>query len=109
MPLPPPRPGRRTEVRNRPVTFSMWPARRGRRHYALQSHLFARDPWLVIARLVELQTQSARRPEALACLQQAQDFFVAATSTNIIAARPLALYYSLVNLAKVFCLTRGAR
>ena len=40
---------------------------------------------------------------------QAKDFYSAAVSGIIIAARPLALYYSFMNLVKSFCLTRGHR
>ena len=108
--LPQPRlDGQRVEVKGRPVPFSFWPSRRGRRHHGLQSLLFARDPWLVIARAVEQECEAPRRREALACLQQSKDFFFAATSAGVVAARPLALYYSFMNVVKVFCLLRGAR
>jgi hypothetical protein len=55
------------------------------------------------------ECQKARKREALACLEQARDFYSAATSPGVVAARPLALYYSFVNFAKVYCLARGAR
>ena len=48
-----------------------------------------------------------RRAEALACLDQAKDFFVVGTEKGLEAARPLALYYSYMNLTKVYCLTHG--
>jgi hypothetical protein len=63
----------------------------------------------MIARSLGHECERARRAEALACLQQSKDFFIAATNAEVIAARPLALYYSFMNLAKVFCLLRGGR
>jgi hypothetical protein len=42
-------------------------------------------------------------------LEQAKDFFVAGTERGIVAARPLVLYYSYMNLAKTYCLLRGIR
>ena len=109
MALPPPRNGNRLEVKGRPVPFSYWPSRKGRLHYGLQSLLFALNPWVVIERSITKTCPKARQPEALACLEQARDFYAAATQSGIIAARPLALYYSFMNLAKAFCLTRGVR
>lgn len=109
MALPPPRAGQRVEVLRRPVPFSMWPSRPGRRHHALQSLLFARDPWLVIGQRVNADCPKPRRAEALACLEQARDFFQAGTNAGMMAAKPLALYYSFMNLVKVYCLTRGTR
>ena len=47
--------------------------------------------------------------EALATLEQARDFFTAGAEREIVAARPLVLYYSYMNLIKAFCLTRGTR
>jgi hypothetical protein len=42
-------------------------------------------------------------------LQQAQDFFSAGTERGFESARPLALYYSYMNLVKSLCLTRGGQ
>lgn len=109
MPLPPPRNGQLVAVMKRPIPFSFWPARKGRRHYALQSLLFARDPWLAITQSIKKDCPKARQPEALACLGQARDFFAAGTSAEVVAARPLALYYGFMNLVKAYCLTRGTR
>lgn len=106
--LPQPRNGNRLEVKKRPVPFSFWPSRRGRRHFALQSLLFALDPWVIIQRSIAKDCQKPRRSEALACLEQARDFYYSATQAGIVAARPLTLYYSFMNLAKAFCLTHGA-
>src|ERR1022692_701298 len=107
--LPQPRSGQRVEVKGREIPFSLWPSRSGRRHHGLQSLLFARDPWLVIASSIKRQCPRPRQLEALACLEQSKDFYAAANQAGIIAARPLALYYSFMNLAKAYCLTRGSR
>jgi len=107
--LPQPRAGIRIEVKGRPIPFSLWPSRSGRLHCALQSLLFARDPWLVIARSIKQQCPKNRQAEALACLEQSKDFYLAAAGAGIVAARPLTLYYSFMNLAKAYCLTRGTR
>lgn len=50
-----------------------------------------------------------RRPEALACLEQAHDFFNAGMNADVVSARPLALYYGFMNLVKAYCLTFGTR
>lgn len=107
--LPQARAGQRLQVKRRPIPFSFWPSRPSRRHHALQSLLFALDPWTVIAQVVEKDCPKARLAEALSCLEQSRDFFVAGTEKGIVAARPLVLYYSYMNLAKTFCLVRGAR
>lgn len=109
MPLPQPRNGQRVSVKRREIPFSFWPSRPGRRHHALQSLLFARDPWLPIIQAIKQECPKTRQAEALACLEQARDFFAAGTSSEVVAARPLALYYGFMNLVKAYCLTRGTR
>ncbi len=63
----------------------------------------------MISKSIDAQCPKSRQAEAKACIEQAKDFHEAATSGGILAARPLALYYSFMNLAKAFCLTRGTR
>ena len=108
-PLPQPRTGQDLEVKKRPLDFSRWPTRSGRLHHGLQSLIFARDPWLMISKCIDAQCPKDRKAEAKACVEQAKDFHEAATLGGIPAARPLVLYYSFMNLAKAFCLTRGTR
>ena len=103
-----PRVGTQVVVRQRPVPFSFWPMQRGTRRFGLQSSLFVRDPWTVIRDAVQSRCPSVAKPEALACLEQARDFYTSALSANIAAARPLQLYYCFLNLAKAFALTSGA-
>lgn len=107
MALPQPRAGQRLQVKSKPIPFSFWPARKGRSHYALQSLLFALDPWAIIIQAIKARCPKERRPEALACVEQARDFFGSATQIGVIAARPLTLYYSIMNLVKAYCLTYG--
>ncbi|WP_417774469.1 YaaC family protein [Stappia sp.] len=107
-PLPQARPGARLKVRGRQVGFSFWPSKPAPAHHALQSLLFSLDPWAVIKRSIVKNCSRARVKEALATLQQAQDFFSAGTERGFESARPLALYYSYMNLVKALCLTRGA-
>jgi len=105
------RPGQRVQVKGRQIDFSFWPSRPGRRHRGLQSRLFALDLWAIIRQTVENECPSprSRRDEALATLEQAEDFYVMGIERGTEAARPLALYYSYMNLAKTFCLIRGTR
>jgi hypothetical protein len=105
------RQGQRVQVKGRQIDFSFWPSRPGRRHRGLQSRLFALDPWAIIRQTVENECPSprSRRDEALATLEQAEDFYVMGIERGTEAAQPLALYYSYMNLSKAFCLMRGAR
>lgn len=105
--LPQGRQGQRLQVRGRPIAFSYWPSKPARAHYALQSLLFALDPWTIIRQSIEKTCPKSRLNEASACLEQARDFYTAGTERGIEAARPLALYYSYMNLVKAYCLTRG--
>jgi len=109
MPLPQPRNGQRVLIKKRPIPFSFWPSRPARAHRALQSVLFARDAWLPIKRSIMKNCPKLRRPEALACLEQAHDFFNAGMNADVVSARPLALYYGFMNLVKAYCLTFGTR
>jgi hypothetical protein len=105
------RQGQRVQVKGRQIDFSFWPSRPGRRHRGLQSRLFALDPWAIIRQTVENECPSprSRRDEALAPLEQAEDFYVMGIERGTEAAQALALYYSYMNLSKAFCLMRGAR
>jgi hypothetical protein len=47
--------------------------------------------------------------EALAYIEQARDFYTAAVSASVAAARPLLLYYCFMNLAKALVIHRGTR
>lgn len=109
--LNPARAGQRVQVKGRQIEFSFWPSRPGRLHRGLQSRLFALDPWAIMRQTVEKECPRprARRDEAFATLEQAEDFYAMGTERGTEAAQPLALYYSYMNLLKTFCLTRGSR
>jgi hypothetical protein len=103
------RPGDRVSIKGREIEFTLWPSRPGRLHRGLQTRLFALDAWPLIRQVVEQECPRAAQKEALATLEQAEDFYKIGTGVGIEAARPLALYYSYMNLSKTLCLTRGAR
>lgn len=97
--------GKRILVLQRPLPFSFWPMYRTTRRFGLQSTVFALDPWTIIRASIGRRCPTGSQQEALSSLEQAQDFFKAATTTGIIASRPLLLYYCFMNLAKAFALT----
>lgn len=105
--LPKPRKGTRLQVLQRTLAFSYWPMYRDTRRFGLQSTVFVLDPWTNIRASVRRRCQPAALDAALALLEQAEDFYRAATTAGIIAARPLLLYYCFMNLAKAFILTVG--
>ena len=106
MRFPPPRDGEVVRVRQRPTHFSYWPTNHGKRREKLQSTLFATDPWALIGNKVgEIRDDRSQR-QAVAYLAQGKDFFLAAKSSHINAAKPLLLYYSFLNLAKCFIVTK---
>ncbi|MEO3690332.1 YaaC family protein [Roseateles paludis] len=110
MVLPAARAGQRLRVNGKLIPFSSWPTKIGPKGNAsLQSLLFSLDPWAIIDQTIKTSCSAAARPEALACMNQARDFFEGAVDTQRVSARPLALYYCFMNLVKAFCLSRGTR
>jgi hypothetical protein len=103
--LPQPRTGEPVTVRGRAVDFSLWPVRRTR-SAALNPRLFVSDPWPVITQVARGLRHKAGRQAGLAYLEQARDFFHAASAANTAAAKPLLLYYSFLNVAKTLILVR---
>ena len=99
--------GQPVTSRGRAIAFSFWPSRTTPQGPVAQTKLFAIDPWAIIRQVVENDCPVGRRTEALACLTQAQAFFEVGTGQGNEAARPVALYYSYLNAAKAYCLTRG--
>jgi hypothetical protein len=79
------------------------------RRYGLQSTLFALDPWTIIKSSIQRRCPAHAQSEAVASLEQAQDFYKVATTAGIVAARPLLLYYCFMNLTKAYALTVGQR
>ena len=106
-PLPTARQGATLEVKKRLLPFSFFPVTRGNRRYSLFDAVFAVSPWAVMRGAINDRVSSVRqREEALAFLEQAEDFYVAATGR--LAANPLLLYYSFLNLGKAVLRTLGA-
>ena len=107
MALPAARVGERLRVNGKLIPFSFWPTKLGARGNAsLQSLLFSLDPWAIIDQAIKTTCPVVARPEALACMNQARDFFEGAVDARRVSARPLTLYYCFMNLVKAFCLTR---
>lgn len=110
MNLPASRAGTRIEISGYQTESSFWPTGKRQGSRIVQSRLFALDPWAIIRQVVETAgVPTDTRDEALATLQQAEDFYEIGTGRGNEAARPLVLYYSYLNLAKTFCLTKGQR
>ena len=106
-PLPKPRNGSDLDIKGRPLPFSFWPVYRETRRFGLQSTLFALDPWNVIVASIRKRCPSASKPEAEACVEQAQDFYNASRTATLASAQPLLLYYSVMNLVKAYVLSNG--
>lgn len=108
-PVPQPRPGASLTVSGRPVRFSLWPTTKSGKRHAVQSHVYASSPWALIYDSVRARCPKGSQAEALALLDQGRYFFQASTLSEEWAAKPLPLYYSFLNLAKAFILTRAIR
>lgn len=110
MRLPSARAGERVTVNGKMVSYSLWPTRVGPKGNAsLQSLLFSLDPWAIIDLAIKNKCSLSAKDEALACIRQARDFYESATEVGRVSAKPLSLYYCLMNLVKAFCLTRGTQ
>ena len=102
MKLQDPREGQVVHIRTRPAAFSFFPTYQGAKREGLHSTLFVTQPWNIIGHELEKITDPNAKRQALAFSNQARDFFTAAQSSEINAAKPLLLYYSFLNLAKCF-------
>ncbi len=102
------RKGQAITIKRRPVEFSRWPVNRTTRRYALQPIIFANSPWNIIRnKLTDTSTNNPdEKREALAFVDQAEDYFTAARHTLTIATKPVLFYYSFLNLAKAFIIHR---
>lgn len=110
MALPAARLGDRLKVSGKLIPYSFWPTKIGEKGNAsLQSLLFSLDPWAIIDQTIKTSCPEAVKPEALACMRQARDFFEGANDSQRVSARPLVLYYCFMNLVKAFCLTRATQ
>jgi hypothetical protein len=96
-------------ILQRKVGFSYWPTVRGNRRYGLQSRVYVANPWALIQTSVRNACAPVALEEAIASLEQAEFFYRSAVGVREWAAKPLPLYYSFMNLAKAFALTRSIR
>lgn len=106
-PVAAPRTGKLVEVKERPLRFSYWPMKRSKRRFGLQAHLYVTNPWAPIRSAIAAFCPASARAESLAYLSQAKFLFDSATASDEWAAKPLLLYYSFMNLAKSYVLTRS--
>jgi hypothetical protein len=100
-----PRVGETLTVKGRPLPFSYFPVTRDTRRYGLFDLLFAARPWTVMQGAINDQTSGTHRDEALAFLEQAQDFYQSASGR--LAANPLLTYYAFMNLGKALLRVLG--
>lgn len=100
-----PRGGDELTVKGRPLPFSYFPVTRDNRRYGLFDLLFAARPWTVMQGAINTQTSGAHRAEALAFLEQAQDFYQSASGR--LSANPLLTYYAFLNLGKALLRVLG--
>lgn len=107
MPLSAPLAGAQLKVRGRELPFTFWPLGRTTRRYGLQFRIFSTNPWPTIVRSIQRSCPAAAKQSALAFVEQAGDYYGAATSGNVSASKPLLLYYSFMNLAKAYILHTG--
>lgn len=77
--------------------------------FALQHRVFVNDPWAMIAEGIHRGLPKGRTREiAHSFRNQAEEYFVAATTGRELSVRPVLLYYSFLNLAKAYALSRGS-
>ncbi len=110
--LPPPRVGEPLIIKGRILPFSFWPVYRSSRRYGIRApRQFVSNPWLLICRSINDQLRSATPSlhNALAFADQGEDYLRVARGANLLAAKPVLLYYGLMNLAKAFIVTKKVR
>lgn len=100
------REGDRLTINKQIVSFSFWPVGKTNRRYGVQHRVFAGDPWPIIADAIQQRCHKELREPAQAFCAQAEDFYEASLG-RLLHAKPLLLYYSMLNLAKAFILTTG--
>jgi YaaC-like Protein len=105
MPLPESRHGEQLKIAKQEIAFSFWPVGRSQRRYRVQHRVFAADPWPLIVNEIEIRCPRSLRKTAQAFCAQAEDFFKTSFHAHELYAKPLLLYYSMLNLAKAFVLT----
>ncbi|MGD0923289.1 MAG: YaaC family protein [Terriglobia bacterium] len=101
------RTGERLSMKKQAIAFSLWPVGRTKRRYGVQHRVFAADPWPIIAEAIAQRCPKQLREPAQAFCAQAEDFYEASLLGRVLHAKPVLLYYCMLNLAKAFILTTG--
>jgi len=96
------------EVNRRLVPFSYWPTKKSGSRSTVQSRIFASNPFNIMDDAVGRISESSRRVEAKAYLQQAREFYAASEIGSTDNTKPLLLYYSFMNVVKALILQRDA-
>lgn len=109
MPKPAARAGATLKIKGRPIPFSIYPVKRTTRRFGLQSRIFATSPWGVMKQVIEDSLGSPAKEQAVAFLDQAQNFYQIASSSHLSPTKPLLFYYSFLNLVKALALVKGTQ
>lgn len=101
--------GERLSVNDKIIDFSFWPVKSiGRGPRSIQTQVFTNDPWNIIESIIIKKCPPIRKDSAKYFFAQAHDFYVSSLSSSIVAAKPLQIYYCLLNLVKSYILTFGS-
>ncbi len=101
------REGEPLRARGLEVGYSLWPAQKTKR-WALQRLLYVKDPWAILFEAVyRSKIPKAKVHDALAYLDQAEDYFNAGSQGWRLNVKPVLLYYSMLNLAKCLLIVRN--
>lgn len=103
--LPWAREGESLEINGDKPPFSLWLVA-GAPKPKLQYRIFSADPWPVIADAIEHRCPKNLKEVAFAFQDQAEDFYQSALDGRI-HAKPLLIYYGMLNLAKSLILTEN--
>ena len=104
-----PRAGVILTVKGRPIPFSFHPVVQTNRRYGLQSRIFSTNPWGIIRQSIEDTLTGVSRDQAIAFLAQAEDFFRSASTSTLITAKPILIYYCFLNLVKAYVLQQRVK
>lgn len=104
-----PRTGEVLTVKGRPIPYSNHPVVRTNRRYGLQSRIFSTNPWGIIRQSIEDKLTGVSRDQAIAFVAQAENFYQTSQTSTLLSAKPLLIYYYMLNLAKSFVLHKGLK
>ncbi|KTC22059.1 hypothetical protein AO390_03975 [Pseudomonas marginalis ICMP 11289] len=96
-------------VKGRPIPYSNHPVVRTNRRYGLQSRIFSTNPWGLIRHSIEDKLTGVSRDQAIAFVAQAENFYQTSQTSTLLSAKPLLIYYYMLNLAKAFVLHKGTK